>query len=142
MEKWSEKLACRELRSGDVSFSQLLLWHAARTEKHGKDFVATDRWGEAAKPAELGLKGSVECKPDGQSKDILLDGTGFPTYFRGKSTFAEAKLIRFISRCGVPGLWAHDLENSHLNLIWMHLPEGVKVGLPCLAKYIAEPLLH
>jgi hypothetical protein len=85
------------------------------------------------------LTGSLECKPDSHGSDELLNCTGqVPSHFRGKSTFTDSKLIRFISRSGIPGLFAHDLENSHLNLIWSNLPVDIKSQMPCLDKYIHD----
>jgi hypothetical protein len=44
MFQWSEKLAMRELRSGDISYSQILLWHCSRAKKVDGQFIVTDRF--------------------------------------------------------------------------------------------------
>jgi hypothetical protein len=79
-----------------------------------------DRYGEARRSTELGMRGNLEVAPDKDSVDLELahekrvDGS-----LRGLSVFALPKLVRYVVRSGFgPHLIQCDFVNSHLRVIW------------------------
>jgi hypothetical protein len=106
-----------------------LFHHGSRSRK---GFVV-DRWAESKSSVLLGVKGSIEVYPDREASDHKLADCGI-AYLRGRSVFAERKIIRYIRRCG-SDLVEYDLENSHFSCLVDGFPEET-ADLPLLCEYV------
>lgn len=93
----------------------------AKRDDHGVLWT-TDRFGEAKRPLELGLRGSLEIAPDRQGSDSRLRAEKCDPVFRGLSVFAFPRLCRYIARGGFgESLVQEDIANSQLRMIYEHL---------------------
>jgi hypothetical protein len=97
-----------------------------------------DRYGEARRSTELGMRGNLEVAPDKDSIDLQLahekkvDGS-----LRGLSVFALPKLVRYIVRSGFgPHLIQCDFVNSHLRVIWEALSVEARLLYPAFARLV------
>jgi hypothetical protein len=125
----SSLVSSREVHFGDVSLAELLYYHGSRVQNG----VVVDRWAESKSSVLLGTKGNLEVYPDREGSDPRLAECDLG-YLRGRSVFAERKIVRYIFRCG-SNLTEYDLENSHFSC----LVEGFvaeTADLPCLLGYV------
>jgi hypothetical protein len=125
----SNLVASREVQFGDVTLAELLYYHGMRVQKG----VVVDRWAESKSSVLLGVKGNIEVYPDREGSDPRLAECDIG-YLRGRSVFAERKIVRYIFRCG-SGLTEYDLENSHFSCLVNSFPDET-ADLPLLRKYV------
>lgn len=103
MEKCTDLLASREIRHGHIALWEIIAFHMDRAFCEGGTWWTVDRWAEARKSVELGLKGNIEVCPDMAGVDTELRCcNSVPRGMRGKTTFGDSRLVRYLSRCGMP----------------------------------------
>ena len=122
---WVDRLPMRELRQYGT-FAEMIYAQVQRAKRVDGKFLVLDRFAEAKRPRELGLRGSLEIAPDSDAKDPRLacdaDVNGV---YRGLSAFAFPRLCRYIVRAGLDTkLIQEDIVNSQLRMIFEHLTQA------------------
>jgi len=111
---WQGRLGLRALHCGTRSYAAILeMVEGAAKHIQGRDgFWVRDAFKEASRPLSLGMQNALE-----------------PTSIEGRcSVFAAPKMIRYIARCGVPGITVVDIVNSHLQHLYQSLkPEEARM---------------
>ena len=98
-----------------------------------------DRWAEAARPGLLGLKGSLEICVDREGIDEKLNHEKVIVSCRGKSTFGDPRLVRYIVRSGFGSkLVQYDIQNSHPVQLWTALTPDEQLEYPELGELVTS----
>jgi hypothetical protein len=123
--EWANRMGTRLLHCGDRSWYEILecFIARARTVEGRSGHWVEDMFGEAAISAKLGFKQNLEVR----------------SHCGAVSAFAAPKGIRYIVRCGVPGVKVVDVVNSHLvHLLRSLSPEERLLGVTELEEIVSQ----